>query len=226
VSRRRARSASALNRLRRQVASRRPAAGLASAAAAALLLGACGGSSSSSSTVSAAGSAHVAAARVQSAHKVSPIPQFVGATKHVHVTRSGPVKARPPQPGTIDDEVNASGAKKLNPCALVSRSEAAAIVKGAVAAPIDAPQGPTCIYRRKDGKGLITLAVQNSNFSKVQPQLQLRDRVSVTVHGHTAYCGLAGGPTLIVPLANGRFLTVSAPCPIAAAFAARALARI
>jgi hypothetical protein len=204
---------------------RRVAGVLAPACAAALLIAACGSSSSSSSS-SSAGSAHVAAAQVQTAHKVAPIPQLVGATKHIHVTHSGPVKARPPQPGTIDDEINASGAKKVNPCALVSRSEAQAIVKGPVATPVDAPQGPTCLYRRKDGKGLITLAVQATNFSKVQPQSTLRDRVSVTVHGHTAYCGLAGVPTLIVPLANGRFLTVSAPCPIAASFAAKALARI
>jgi hypothetical protein len=208
---------------------RRAAGVLAPCCAAALLLAACGSSSpssSSSSSSASSGSAHVASAGVQSAHKVAPIPQFVGATKHVHVTRSGPVKARPPQPGTIDDEINASGAKKLNPCALVSRSEAQAIVKGPVAAPVDAPQGPTCIYRRKDGKGLITVAVQATNFSKVQPQSALRDRVSVTVHGRTAYCGLAGVPTLIVPLTSGRFLTVSAPCPIAASFAAKALARI
>jgi hypothetical protein len=206
--------------------SRRVAGILAPACAAALLLAACGSSSPSSSSSSSAGSAHVAAARVQTAHKVAPIPQLVGATKHIHVTHSGPVKARPPQPGTIDDEINASGAKQVNPCALVSRSEAQAIVKGPVATPVDAPQGPTCLYRRKDGKGLITLALQAANFSKVPPQSTLRDRVSVTVHGHTAYCGLAGVPTLIVPLANGHFLTVSAPCPIAASFAAKALARI
>jgi hypothetical protein len=227
MSRRDTHSQSAMSRPLRRVLC------LLAPAAATLLLVACGSSSSSSPSASSSapsasssGGAHIAAARVQSAHKVSPIPQFVGATQHVHVTPTGPVKARPPQPGTIDDEVNASGAKKLDPCSLVSRPEAQAIVGGAVAAPVDAPQGPTCIYRRKNGKGLITLAVQATNFSKVQPQSQLRDRISVTVHGHTAYCGLAGTPTMILPLSSGRFLTISAPCQIAASFAAKALGRI
>lgn len=190
-----------------------------------LLLAACGGSSSSSSSSST--SAHIASAKVQAAHKVAPIPQFVGASaRDVHVTHTGPVKARPPQPGTIDDEVNASGAKTLNPCTLVSRSEAQAIVGKSIGKPVDAPQGPTCIYTPKGGRGLITLAVQATDFSKVQPQSQLRNRMSVKVHGHTAYCGIAGSPTMIVPLTSGHFLVVTAPCPIAASFAAKALARI
>ena len=202
--------------------------------AAALLLAACGGSSSSpSSSASASASspsssdAHVAAARVQDARKVAPIPKFVGAAaRDVHVTATGPVKARPPQPGTIDDEVNASGAKTLNPCTLVSRSEAAAIVRKSIGKPVDAPQGPTCIYTPKGAKSLITLSVEATDFSKVQPQSQLRNRVSVKVNGHTAYCGLAGSPTMIVPLTTGRFLVVTAPCPIAASFASKALGRI
>jgi hypothetical protein len=197
--------------------------------AAALLLAACGGSSSSSSTSPSASSAqaHIASAGVQAARKVGPIPRFVGAAAHdVRVTPTGPVKARPPQPGTIDDEVNASGAKTLNPCTLVSRSEAQAIVGKAVGKPVDAPQGPTCIYTPKGAKSLITLSVEATDFSKVQPQSQLRDRMSVKVHGHTAYCGVAGSPTMIVPLTSGHFLVVTAPCPIAASFAGKALARI
>jgi hypothetical protein len=211
----------------------RPVASVLIPLAATLLLAACGGSSSPSSSSSASSSsssasAHIASARVQAARKVAPIPQFVGAAAHdVHVTPTGPVKARPPQPGTIDDEVNASGAKTLNPCTLVSRSEAQAIVGKPVGKPVDAPQGPTCIYTPNRGrKSLITLAVEATDFSKVQPQSQLRDRMSVKVKGHTAYCGVAGGPTMIVPLTTGRFLVVTAPCPIAASFAAKALARI
>jgi hypothetical protein len=215
---------------------RRVACGLSSLAAA-LLLAACGGSSSSPSSASSSSStatststssdAHVAAARVQDARKVAPIPKFVGAAaRDVHVTATGPVKARPPQPGTIDDEVNASGAKTLNPCTLVSRSEAAAILRKSVGKPVDAPQGPTCIYTPKGAKSLVTLSVEATDFSKVQLQSQLRDRISVKVDGHTAYCGLAGGPTMIVPLSTGRFLVVTAPCPLAASFAAKSLGRI
>jgi hypothetical protein len=70
------------------------------------------------------------------------------------------------------------------------------------------------------------LAVQDNNFSKVQPQAQLRDKTPLSVRGHAAYCGLTGAPTLIVPLANGRFLSVTAPCPLAAPLAAKALGRL
>ena len=213
---------------------RRVACGL-SPLAAALLLAACGGSSSSPSSASSSSptatstssDAHVAAARVQDARKVAPIPKFVGAAaRDVHVTATGPVKARPPQPGAIDDEVNASGAKTLNPCTLVSRSEAAAILRKSIGKPVDAPQGPTCIYTPKGARSLVTLSVEATDFSKVQPQSQLRNRISVRVDGHTAYCGLAGSPTMIVPLTTGRFLVVTAPCPLAASFASKALGRI
>jgi hypothetical protein len=186
------------------------------AATAGLLLAACGGSSSPHT-------ASTATVRVQAARPVPPIPKFAGAGS---VRPTGPVRARPPQPGIVDDEVNSSGAKTLDPCTLVSRSEAQAIVGQPIATPVDAPQGPTCIYRPIGGKLLITVAVQDTNFSKIQPQAQLRDETPVSVRGHAAYCGLTGAPTLIVPLANGRFLSVTAPCPLAASLAAKALGRL
>jgi hypothetical protein len=185
------------------------------AAAAVALVAGCGSSSQQT--------ANTATVRVQAARPVPPIPKFLGANS---VRPTGPVRARPAQPGTVDDEVNSSGARTLDPCTLVSRSEAQTIVGQPLAAPVDAPQGPTCIYRPIGGKLLVTLALQSTNFSKIQPQAQLRDRTPVSVRGHAAFCGLTGGPTLIVPLANGRFLAVTAPCPIAAALASRALARL
>jgi hypothetical protein len=198
----------------------KPLAGLivsvVTAVTAAVLIAGCGGSSSQQA-------ANTTTVRAQAARAVPPIPKFLGADS-VHPT--GTVRARPAQAGTIDDEVNSSGAKQLDPCTLVSRSEVQAIAGRPIAAPVDAPQGPTCIYRPKDGKLLITLAVQDNNFSKVEPQAQLRDKTPVSVRGHAAYCGLTGAPTLIVPLTNGRFLSVTAPCPIAAALASTALTRL
>jgi hypothetical protein len=125
-----------------------------------------------------------------------------------------------------NDEVNSSGAKKINPCMLVTRSQAQAILGKPVGALTEAPQGPTCIYRPRGAKSFITLAVESKNFSKVEPQSQLRDRISLKVAGHSAYCGVVGTPMLIVSLANGKFMSVAAPCPIAASFAAKALARL
>jgi hypothetical protein len=201
--------------------------------AAALLLGACGGSSSSPSTSSVASSASsssasvpkgVVGARVQAGRGVTPISKFLGADQ-VRPTRRGPVRARA-QAGMIDDEVSTTGAKALNPCSLVTRAQAQAILGKPVGQPLDAPQGPTCIYTAQGFKGPITLAVVATDFSTVKPQAHLRDRMSVTVSGHAAYCGVAGSPTMVVPLTPGKFLTVTAPCPIAASFAAAALSRI
>jgi hypothetical protein len=195
-------------------------------AVAALLLSACGGSSSNSSSsatdsTSAAGNAN---APVQTARDVRPVPQSLGAGK-VIPSQSRPFKARQPS-GSVDDEVNASGAKTLDPCMLVTREEAQAIVGKSVATPVDAPQGPTCIYNVQGAKAPVTLAVQALHFSTVKPQSQLQDRITLSIAGHSAYCGVAGTPTLIVPLSAGRFLSVVAPCPIAASFASKALGRI
>ncbi|HEY5287249.1 MAG TPA: DUF3558 family protein [Solirubrobacteraceae bacterium] len=152
------------------------------------------------------------------------MPRSLGAGKIIP-SQSSPVKARKPS-DSIDDEINASGAKTVDPCTLVTREEAQAIVGKPVGNPVDAPQGPTCIYSVQGAKAPVTLAVQSLHFSTVKPQSQLRDRITLTIAGHSAYCGVAGTPTLIVPLSAGRFLSVVAPCPIAASFAGKALGRI
>ncbi len=124
------------------------------------------------------------------------------------------------------DESNATGARTVNPCTLVSRSQAQAILGKQVGPPVEAPQGPTCIYKLRGTRNSITLAVESANFSKVKPQSQLRDRISVTIREHRAYCGTLGGPALILPLSGGRSLVVAAPCPLAAGFAATALGHL
>jgi hypothetical protein len=213
----------------------RKSACVALPAAAALLLGACGGSSSSppppssspDHSASSASAAAVAAThgvvggRVQVGRGVIPISKFLGADR-VRPTRRGAVRARA-QAGMIDDEVSTTGAKTLDPCSLVTRTQAQAIIGKPVGQPVDAPQGPTCVYTARGFKGPITFAVVATDFSTVKPQAQLRDRMSVTVGGRPAYCGVAGSPTMVVPLTPGKFLTVVAPCPIAASLAATAL---
>jgi hypothetical protein len=161
---------------------------------------------------------------VQTARDVRPVPRALGAGKIIP-SHSGPVRARQPA-DSVDDEVNASGAKTLDPCTLVTRDEAQAIVGKSVGTPVDAPQGPTCVYDVLGAKAPVTLAVQALHFSTVKPQAQLQDRITLSIAGHSAYCGVAGTPTLIVPLSAGRFLSVAAPCPIAASFATKALGRL
>ena len=48
----------------------------------------------------------------------------------------------------------------------------------------------------------------------------------VTLRGHKAYCVNDHGLAMLVPLAAGHVLRVSAPCPIASGFASKALARL
>lgn len=204
---------------------RRSTLALLGGAAAAVLLGACGGSSSTAAS-SAAGSASagVKQTSVQAARGVRPIPRALGAGEPL-VGPTRPVRARP-RAGTVNDEVSASGARALDPCTLVTPTEAGSILGKPVGKPVDAQQGPTCIYQARGAKDFVTLAVVATHFSTVKPQAQLRDRISLTIGGHSAYCGVAGSPTLIVPLSAGRFLSVVAPCPIAASFAGRAVSRI
>jgi hypothetical protein len=113
---------------------------------------------------------------------------------------------------------------RFTPCNLVSRAQAQAILGGPVRAPVEAPQGPTCIYKSQSGKTFITLAVQSLDFDRVKKQI--RRRQAVTISNRSAYCGLYGQPMLYVSLSRQRVLSVAAPCPVAKQFAARAVARL
>jgi len=213
----------------------RTTAALLLAACAPALAAGCGGSSGQ-----AGGSA--AGASTQHARDVRPVPAQQGSSApqsrsapRDRSAASGPQAAVRPtgaqrarrQRGMIDDEVSASGAKQPNPCALVDRGEAQRIMGAAVQRPVLAPQGPTCIYRMRDSKRQVTIALQSSPPAGRPEQDRLTHRMRVRVAGTHAYCGIAGQPTLILPLRGRRFIAVAAvPCPLAAAFAARALAHL
>ena len=137
----------------------------------------------------------------------------------------GPARARPPYEGTNDDELNSSGAKPLNPCALVTRSEARAILGQPIADPLRAPQGPTCIYEPRDAKTFVTVTVEPARSSALR-QPHRGGVIRLTLAGHRAYCVRYGTLIMLVPLSGGRVLNVTAPCPIAARFAAKALPRL
>jgi hypothetical protein len=168
----------------------------------------------------------------------APTPSSSAPSTSARVNRTIPVGrdlvvANPPRARRAqgvhqgpEDEFNATGAKTVNPCTLVSRSQAQAILGKQVGPPVEAPQGPTCIYKLRGTRNSITLAVESANFSKVTPQSQLRGRMSVTIRKHLAYCGTLGGPALILPLSGGRSLVVTAPCQLAAGFAATALGHL
>lgn len=112
----------------------------------------------------------------------------------------------------------------FTPCNLVTRAQASAILGAPIQQPLEAPQGPTCIYRSKDGASFITLAVQTADFAKLRRQLRHSERVEVS--NRTAYCGKFGQPTLYLGLAAGRVLSVAAPCDVAKRFATKALRQL
>jgi hypothetical protein len=133
---------------------------------------------------------------------------------------------RDAQPG-YQKLVERQGSKprsRFTPCNLVTKAQAGAIVGAPLQDPLEAPQGPTCIYRSRDGKRFVTLAVQPVAFSKLKRQMHQRRQVAVS--NKTAFCGMLGQPILYVPLSGSRVLSVAAPCQVARKFAARAVQRL
>jgi hypothetical protein len=111
----------------------------------------------------------------------------------------------------------------FTPCNLVTSRQAAAIV-GPISQQVEAPQGPTCIYRSRDGSRFITIAVQTMDFPKLRRQIQQPQKVPVS--SRTGYCGSYGQPMLFVPLTEGRVLSIGGPCAVARKFALKALPQL
>lgn len=110
---------------------------------------------------------------------------------------------------------------RFSPCNLVTADQAQAVLGARMQMPIEAPQGPTCIYRTQTGKSLVGVSVQTIDFNQVKPLM--RQRHSISVASHSGVCGTYGQSMLYVPLSRGRVLSISAPCDIAKGFAVRAL---
>jgi hypothetical protein len=136
---------------------------------------------------------------------------------------TGEPSAPATKPGykALVDRQTSKPARRFSPCNLVTRPEARAIVGEALHEPVEAVQGPTCIYRPRAGKALITLAIQDMSFKAIRRQIA--DLRQVAVSDRTAYCGTYGQPMLYVPLGGDRLLSVSAECGVARGFAAKAL---
>jgi hypothetical protein len=141
---------------------------------------------------------------------------------------TSPQPARPhrarPTPSTSNDGVSPTAPKRLNPCTLVSTSEAQAITGETITGRAEAPLGPTCIYKVRGAASEITLAVESGGLSQARHHMTEPSRVAV--RGRQGYCGKLGTETLLVPLGSGRLLNVTAPCSVAQRFAALALGRL
>jgi hypothetical protein len=154
-------------------------------------------------------------------------PLIAQPTKETSSGRSNEARAQSSEQPNYQNLVSRQSSRptsRFTPCNLVSRAQASSILGAAVVAPVEAPQGPTCIYRSRRGNQFVTLAVQKLDLGRLRKQMHKPQTVAVA--SHTGYCGTYGQPTLYVGLSRRRVLTVAAPCRVAKGFAARAVARL
>jgi hypothetical protein len=158
-------------------------------------------------------------------------PPAPGSAENPLVAQPGPAEHREPSGAAADadktdyekllDQQSSKPASRFTPCNLVTRAQARTILGEAVQVPVEAPQGPTCIYRSRGGDRFVTLAVQAAELGTLAQHMQ--GRWQVTVGDRRGACGTYGQPMLYVDVADGRVLSVGAPCKIARQFAERAV---
>jgi hypothetical protein len=205
----------------------------------ALPIAGCGGSSSSStgpggsspSSTSATGTPVAGAARgaldgAAGRHASGPIQADVvhTGTAVQHPKRgTGGSEVNDDNPGRADSG-GGTASGQLNPCTLVSRAQAQAMIGHRIEDPQEAPLGPSCIYQPVSAKSFVTMTVEAIDLSKIAPQIKHRKQLIVA--GHTAYCGDYGQPTTFVAVGHGRVLSITAPCALGSQFAAAAVPRV
>jgi hypothetical protein len=203
---------------------RRVVARAATLTALAGLLGACGASSADEPALGGQPRPQVGTVPAGEA----PTPQRPG-TEGAAPARSGaagPSSAASGTPGydNLVAKQRRGPASRFTPCNLVTRSEAQAIVGAPLLVPVEASQGPTCIYRDKAGNHFVTIGVERSSFESIRPRIRHRRRLKIA--GRTAYCGTYGRETLYVVLSRRRVLSISAPCETAKRLASKAVPRL
>jgi hypothetical protein len=115
-------------------------------------------------------------------------------------------------------------AERFTPCNLVTKSQAKAFMRTAIAEPVEAPLGPTCVYRSQDGRTSVSVAVTQQSLSEATRQV--RQAAAMKVTGHQAVCGRQGRSMLYVSIRRGQTLSVAAPCVTALKFANTAVRRL
>jgi hypothetical protein len=130
------------------------------------------------------------------------------------------------QPGykSLVDRQSRTPESRFTPCNLVSERQAAAIVGAPIEQPLEAPQGPTCIYRSRDGESFVTVGVQQVSLDSLKGRIRQREKVDVG--SRAAYCGNHGQPMLYLPLGGGEVLSIAGECGVARRFAAKALTQL
>lgn len=137
---------------------------------------------------------------------------------------SGHKRAEQPGYRSLVEKQTAKPRTRFTPCNLVSQAQARAIVGEPVQVPLEAPQGPTCLYRTQGGDRMVTLAVQSIAFDKLRRQVRRPQRLNIS--DRPALCGKRGQSVLYVSLTGRRVLSIAAPCDVARRFASAALPRV
>jgi hypothetical protein len=106
----------------------------------------------------------------------------------------------------------------------VSKVEAESILGRPLDQPVEALQGPTCIFKSTNGTIAATIAVETVPLARFRSGMKGVHVESVAKH--QTFCGTFGSPTLVSQLDRGALLVVSAPCPVAQRLAAHALPRV
>ncbi len=148
----------------------------------------------------------------------------VQAPKHPDVVGTPHVQRAHGTPSHSNDDQNTTTPTQFNPCALVTLGEARSITHQRITQRIEAPLGPTCIYKASGSKRYVTLAVELVRLSQVTHAAQKRTQVNVK--GLPGYCVRLGTPMLFVQLSGRRLLNVTAPCGVARRLAAVAVGRL
>lgn len=172
------------------------------------LLGACGGDEGG---------------QAQKGPPGSPDNPLVSQAQNDGTDPDAPAAGQPNYRALVDRQ-SAKPAERSSPCAFVTKRQAQQIVGSGLLDPVEAPQGPTCIYRDRGGKTFITVALQDGGFGALRDDVRRLREVSVA--DRRAYCGVYGAPMLFLPLDRGRVLSVTAQCEVAMRFARSAVPRL
>jgi hypothetical protein len=153
----------------------------------------------------------------------SPENPLQSQARHDGTDPDAPGAGRPNYRSLVDRQ-SRRPAERSSPCEFVTRRQAQEIVGSSLLDPVEAPQGPTCIYRDRGGTTFITVALEETGFGALRDDVRRLRRVSVA--DRRAYCGVYGSPMLFLPLEGGRVLSVTAQCEVAMRFARSALPRL
>ncbi len=156
----------------------------------------------------------------------NPLVDAQGSQQGFIVKSSDPVYDKAPRvlsypTGRDNDETSETGAAPVEPCKLVSKGEAGAILGGTVGVTQE-PKGPTCVYALHGSKQQVTLAIESVRLASLRGHARKASHIQVA--GHPGWCLRYESTSVAVPLADGRLLRVTGSCAAASRFAARALA--